>query len=156
HLLAVSTANNSVDVISLDTGDTQTILAGEQSPAKFAEPGYLLFMHGDSLLAQPFEPKTLRTTGPAQHIAEGVFNGPNSFSTSSSGLLLYQRSLPAQLMWLEADGSKVSTLGSPNFVSSPYVSPDGKYVLASVNDSRQNRLKLWLYDVASGTSNPFT
>jgi hypothetical protein len=134
----------------------QPVLPSESSPAQYAEPGYVLFLHGDSLMAQPFDAKTLRVSGTAQRIAESVFNGSTSFSTTSSGLLLYQHSFQTQLTWIDPAGNKLSTLGAPGYVSNPYLSPDGKYAVATVTDPRQNQAKLWLYDISSGTAGPFT
>jgi Tol biopolymer transport system component len=156
HFLATSNTIGGIFAAALDTGELVPILPSESGAAKYAEPGYILFLHGDSLMAQPFDAKTLRVSGVAQRIAESVFNGPTSFSTTSSGLLLYQHSFQTQLTWIDPAGNKLSTLGDPGYVSSPYLSPDGKFAVATVTDPRQNHTKLWLYDIGRGTASPFT
>jgi hypothetical protein len=86
---------------------------------------------GGILLAQPFDAGSLRTTGSAQSVAESVSAG-TSFSLSHSGLLLYQTASQAQLTWVDPDGKKISTGGDPGYLSSPYLSPDGRYAMVTV------------------------
>ena len=157
HVLVTSNAGSGgIFVVSIDTGAVQPILPNESSPASFAEPRYLLYLHGDSLMAQRFDPRKLRVTGTPQRFAESVFTGDLSFSAAAGGLLLYQRALQTQLTWFDTAGNKISTVGSPGFISSPYISPDGKHAMATVTDPRQGKLKLWLYDLNLGTASPFT
>ena len=57
---------------------------------------------------------------------------------------------------MDRDGSRLSTVGEPGYFSSPYLSPDGKYLVAAVTDHEQQTQKLWLFDFHRGTANPFT
>jgi eukaryotic-like serine/threonine-protein kinase len=157
HFLATTNASPSgIYVGSKDGGDFQPLLPGETGAAQYAAPGYILYLHGDSLMAQAFDAQKLRVSGSAQRIAESVFNGSFAFSMSKNGLLLYERASQTQLTWFDSSGGKLGTLGEPGYISSPYISPDSKYVVATVTDPRQNRLKLWLYDLSHDTSSPFT
>jgi len=156
HVLVMSNSGSGIFVISLDSGTVQPILPNESSPAIYVEPGYLLYLHGDSLMARLFDVKKLRVTGAPQHVAESVFTGDKSFSATAGGLLLYYRAFQTQLTWFDTDGNKISAVGSPGYISSPYISPNGKYAIASVTDPRQGKLKLWLYDLNQGTASPFT
>jgi Tol biopolymer transport system component len=157
HILVMSNAaSGGIFVVSLDTGAVRSVLPNESTPASYVEPGYLMYLHGDGLMVQPFDLRNLRLTGAAQRIAESVFTGDLSFSAAPGGLLLYQRAFQTQLTWFDPDGNKLSTVGNPGYVSAPYISPDGKYAMANVTDPRQGRLKLWLYDLNRGTASPFT
>jgi eukaryotic-like serine/threonine-protein kinase len=155
HLLVTANSSGGIFVVDRNTGQVQSVLPDE-SLAQYAEPGTLLFLHGASLMAQPFNVSTLRLSGTAHPIAESLYVGPMSFSTTAGGLLLYQRAFQTQLTWLDAAGNKLSNLGNPGYVSSPYLSPDGKYAMVVVTDPRQGKQKLWLYDLNRGTSSPFT
>ncbi len=162
HVLVTSNAGSGgIFAVSLATGEVQPVLAGENSPAQYVEPGYLLFARGGTLLAQPFDPHSLRVTGSAQSIAESIATGTSgiggpTFSASRDGLLLYQNASQAQLAWLDSDGKKLSSIGEPGYLSSPYLSPDGKYAMVTVAPPGQKNQKLWMYDLTSGTANPFT
>ena len=156
HFLVTSNAGSGIFVVSLDSGAVQSILPNESSPAVYVEPGYLLYLHADNLVARRFDVKKLRVTDAPQNVAESVFTGDMSFSATSGGLLLYYRAFQTQLTWFDTDGNKISTVGLPGYVSFPYISPNGKYAIASVTDPRQGKYKLWLYDLNQGTVSPFT
>ena len=57
--------------------------------------GHLLFMQNNTLMAQPFDPKRLTTTGPPRPLADGVLLSPGSlpvfgvFSASQTGRIVY-------------------------------------------------------------------
>jgi len=155
HLLVTQSGAGGIYVVDRISGKVQLVLPDE-SQAIYAEPGYLLFAHGSTLMAQPFDMRGLKLTGTAHPIAESLNVNSVSFSASINGLLLYERAFQTQLAWIDAAGNRLSNLGNPGFISSPYLSPDGKYVMYGVTDSRQGKQKLWLQDLNSGTSEPFT
>jgi Tol biopolymer transport system component len=156
HVLVTSNdGSGGIFVVTVATGQVQLVLPNENGPARYVEPGYLLFLRGGILLAQPFDARSLRTTGSAQSIAESVSAG-SSFSVSGNGLLLYQRASQSQLTWMDPEGKKLSTIGDPGYLSSPYLSPDGRYAMVSVLPPGQKNQKLWLYDLNQGTASPFT
>jgi Tol biopolymer transport system component len=162
HVLVTSSAVTSgIFVVSVATGEIQPVLPGESGPVQYVEPGYVLFSRGGILLAQPFDLRSMRVTGSAQGIAESIATGNSgiggpTFSTSRDGLLLYQTASQAQLTWVDTDGKKLSTVGVPGYLFSPYLSPDGKYAMVTVAPPGQKNQKLWLYDLDSGTASPFT
>ncbi len=156
HVLVTSNdGSGGIFAVTLATGQVQLVLPGENGPAQYIEPGYLLFLRGGDLLAQPFDARAMRTSGSAQSIAEGVA-AATRFSVSDNGMLLYQRASQAQLTWVDPDGKKLSTVGDPAYLSSPYLSPDGRYAMVTVNPPGQKNQKLWLYDLKQGTATPFT
>ena len=155
HILVAANSSGGIFVVDRTTGQVQPVLSDE-SQARYTDPGYLLFLHGSRLMAQPFDANSLRLSGTAQFVAESVYSGSMSFSTSKGGLLLYQRAFQTQLTWVDVTGSKVSNVGDPGYISYPYLSPDGKYAMYSVMDPRQGKQKLWLCDLTRGTSSPFT
>ena len=155
HIL-VSAIVGGIYVMSLDTGEVEPLLPGETSAAKYAAPGYVLFLRGDSLMAQPFDAQKRRFSGAAQRVAESIYNSPTSFSSADNGMLLYQHSSQTQLTWYDSDGTKLGTVGEPGLLSAPYISQDGKFAMVNVTDLRLGNQKLWLYDLAQGTSAPFS
>jgi eukaryotic-like serine/threonine-protein kinase len=162
HVLATSNGGSGgIFAVTVATGEVRLVLASENSTAQYAEPGYLLFSRGGTLMAQPFDLRSLRASGSAQSIADSVSTGTSgiggpTFSASREGLLSYQAASQAQLTWVDEDGKKLSTVGEPGYLSSPYLSPDGKYAMLTVAPPGQKYQKLWLYDLTSGTASPFT
>jgi len=155
HVLVTNDTLGGIFAVSLATGQVQLVVPSETGPAQYVEPGYLLFLRGGVLLAQPFDASSLRTTGSAQSIAESVSTG-SSFSASRGGFLLYQTAAKSQLTWVDPDGKKISTVGDPGYLSSPYLSPDGRYAMVAMLPPGQKNQKLWLYDLNQGTATPFT
>ena len=156
HVLVTSNdGSGGIFVVTVANGQVQLVLPNENGPAQYVEPGYLLFLRGGILLAQPFDARSLRTTGSAQSIAESVSAG-SSFSVSGNGLLLYQRASQSQLTWMDSEGKKLSIVGDPGYLSTPYLSPDGRYAMVTVLPPGQKNQKLWLYDLNQGTATPFT
>src|SRR6185437_3149823 len=64
------------------------------SNAIYAAPGYLLYLRGDSLFAQPFYVRRLRLTGDgkpiAEHVGQNVTVAYGAFSVSQNGVLVFQ------------------------------------------------------------------
>jgi len=82
---------SAIRIGSLDGGEPTTLMKAT-SQAEFAS-GRLLYVRDQSLMAQPFDPKTAKTTGEAVPIAERVAVLRGSaialFTVSQNGVLLY-------------------------------------------------------------------
>src|SRR5262249_30909647 len=76
------------------------------SPATYAPPGYLLFVRGRTLTAQPFDQKRFAFAGEAIPIAEQV----GSYAVSQNEVLVYRKADGAspqeslQLAWFDRSG----------------------------------------------------
>lgn len=144
---------SSTDSAAIGEADSNAIYAG----------GRLLYLNGTSLMAQPFDLGSLRTSGEAEPIAEGVQRfldlvSVGAFSASSSGLLAYQTGSGGgrrQLTWFDRTGKPIKTLGDPRAFFSIELSPDGRNLLASAPDALGN-YDLWLFDGARGLPTRFT
>ena len=153
---------NRVQVLlaSLDSGEIKTI-ADTGSNAIYSQ-GRLLFLRENTLMAQPFDLKTLATNGEAVPIAERVQQSfsPNivgMFSASTSGLLAYLTGVDdygLQLTWFDRTGKALGTIGEPRSFSDIELSPDGKTLVASVFHARGE--DLWTYDLSTGLPVRFT
>ena len=134
--------------VRLVTTDTNVIYAS----------GYLLWMRGATLMAQPFDPKKLTLTGDPAPVADPVgksaITGRMNVAASANGLLLYSASGSNQLTWLDATGKPQGTLGEPNDYIIFRISPDGRRVAAGIGNP--TRANLWLFDVQRGASSRFT
>jgi eukaryotic-like serine/threonine-protein kinase len=126
-------------------------------------PGYLLFLRGQTLMAQPFDAAKARITGEAVPIAEQVdyifSNRQAEFSASQNGVLAYTSGVSTatyQLTWMDRSGKALGTLGAPGGLSRPAISPDGNTVAVDRRDPGSGLTDVWLYDLMHGTNSRFT
>jgi eukaryotic-like serine/threonine-protein kinase len=86
--------NNRYYVTSLDSSERTLIATLDSGNVVYAQ-GHLLFMQNNTLMAQPFDTKTLTVTGSPRPVAPGVLLSTGSlpvfgvFSVSQSGRLVY-------------------------------------------------------------------
>jgi DNA-binding winged helix-turn-helix (wHTH) protein/Tol biopolymer transport system component len=136
---------------SLESNESKLILRGDTYAAYASS--HLLFWREGSLMAQPFDGKSLRLTGDAVPVAEGVQFNPRTveaeFSVTQNGILVFVSGAPAlgRLAWFDRDGKEVGELGEPGLISSPRISPDGKRVAAQVLE-RGGDWDIWVYEPA--------
>jgi serine/threonine-protein kinase len=106
-------------------------------------------------MAAPFDVRSLKTTGAAVPVIEGVL--PLQYSFSSTGTLVYipgsSQAPQLRLVWVDRKGAE-KPLPAPahNYVM-PRISPDGQRVAAALEEADS---QVWLYDLARDTLTPFT
>ena len=151
--------NNAIYAGSLDSKDTKLLLHAT-SFILYSPPGYLLFMQGGSLLAQPFDADRLSIKGEALPIAEDVqfypYNGRAAFSVSVNGVLVYRTggALSGQLAWTDLSGKELARVGGDRSASPHFsLSPDESRIAFEMRTA-QGR-DLWLLDIARGTTSRF-
>jgi Tol biopolymer transport system component len=159
---AQSPQNSGIYVGSLDSRETKRV-SDVDATAAFASPGYLLFIREKVLMAQPFDPKALRTTGEPVVVGRDVQYvetwGSAAFASSDSGLLAYQGASPAarQLAWFDRSGKKLPTLGTDGeYAEDPRLSPDGSRVAVKRVDPTTRSADIWIFEVARGIGSRFT
>jgi len=140
----------------------QKFLLQADSEALYSPPGYLLFLRGDTLMAQRFDAGSLKLEGEAFPVAEHV-TSPQSlrlglFSVSQMGLLVYATGAGesgGQLVWMEASGKEVGKVGQPG-VSGSILSPDGTRLAYLAGNSGESSLDIWVMDLGRGVQTRFT
>ncbi len=159
----VDASDNAIFCLDLESRKV-SLVARENSGGVFAEPGELLFQRGGTLFAQPMDGRSLRLTGTATPIAEGVwFNNPRwvgHFTVSDTGLLVFggaSLTQKYQLAWFDPEGARLATVGDPEYFrwGDLRVAPDGKAIAASIADPG-GRADIWLYDAARGVKTRLT
>jgi Tol biopolymer transport system component len=122
--------------------------------------GYLLVMQGGNLMAQAFDPTTLKLSGEPELMAQdvGVYegNGYMDVSASSTGVLAYGtvRQSLRRLVWFDRDGKKSEPVSDPGFWVGPRISSNGRSVAAGRLEG--SGADVWLIDLARGTHQKFT
>ena len=148
---------------SLDAAAESTRLAGADSAAVYdSQSGHLLFVRQGTLLAQPFDPRTLALAGESFPIAErveaGVNEGMAAFSVSSNGVLAYGvgggTAAGLQMAWFDRQGKQVEAVGPAGNYRGLDLAPDGKRVAAHRHDG--NGGDIWVTDLSRSTTSRFT
>jgi len=148
--------HNGVFVGSLDSSETKRVLENDVR-AKYAAPGYLLYLRDDTLLAQPFDTERLALDGEPTVIAGGVWFARGarhaSFSASRTGTLAYVNfdSLDRQLVWFDRDGRRIGSVGPPfrDILGTAPLSPDGRRIVIGRGEVQFG--DLWVLDVERET-----
>jgi serine/threonine protein kinase len=135
---------------SLDSPETKQVLP-EVTPFVYAQPGWLVFVRNDALVAQAFDAAKIAFSGEPIPIITGQRNpGTLRFSVSDNGVLIWQGQWERdyQLVWFDRDGKQTGTVDAPmkvNVGQDPHISPDGKRLVVK-RDSN-----LWIIDLEKGT-----
>lgn len=109
---------------------------GVRFDTAFAPTGHLLFLRGNTLLAQVLDLKRLQLAGEpflvAENVATGSFRNVGA-SASADGLILYRPISGEgrrQLVWFDRSGKELQRIGTPDdaLAMNPSLSPDGRRV----------------------------
>ena len=153
---------SAVYVGDLDSKNRRQIVAGNNN-AVYVPPGFVLFVREHTLMAQPFDPTKLQTSGDPAPIAEGVdlssVNAQSQFSSSQNGVLAYtsgEFGTESMLTWFDRNGKVLGTVGTPGNVLWPAISPDGNTVVVDRRDPQTGYFDLWLQDLVRGTASRLT
>ncbi len=152
---------NGIYVGSLDSADPKRISSEITGNVAF-ESGHLLFVQDRRLMAQPFDPTRLETTGPAvplgeQELEKEVAFSRAGFSVSANGMLALQSAAdaPSRLIWFDANGKELDQIPAARF-RDPSISPDGRFLAVSSDDSGNGRRFIRVYDLTRGVSTRLT
>ncbi|MBI1788917.1 MAG: protein kinase [Acidobacteria bacterium] len=145
---------NGIYRASLDSSESQLVVSSDATPG-FSPPGFLLFTRQETLLAQPFDPGKLQTTGEAFPIAEGVGRTADMagslYSVSEEGTMVFRSGNSANLRIASyaRDGKGLGTAGEPAWYRQLALSPDGKRLVVERRDPRTTTWDIWLLELGS-------
>ncbi|HEU5237385.1 MAG TPA: protein kinase [Pyrinomonadaceae bacterium] len=155
HFLFESRTSHQEGVVvyvgSLNSNEKKRLLTAS-SNAKFALPGYLLFVRDTTLMAQQFDPSSFQLSGEPQRVVEQINVGPGpggvaSFSVSATGILVYWGwSGNTQLNWFDRTGKLLSSLGPPLRYGNLSLSRDEKHVAVTIRDPQSATTDIWILD----------
>jgi Tol biopolymer transport system component len=142
---------------SMDSTENTKLLEADSDAIYSA--GNILFLRGDTLMAQPFDPSSLRLSGEALPVVEHVQNEQNAlfgaFSASTNGLLAYAAgSAEFELGWFDRKGNRIGSLGEAAQFNRLNLSPDRSSLAVAITTG--SNTDIWLYDVARGLRRRFT
>ena len=149
---------------SIDGQVRQLVIPHANYNAVYAPAGHVLTLRDGTLLAYPFDERTLRTTGEPVRVAERVGGSSlnlASFSVSSAsdtGALAYTGGLRAlnRLEWFDRAGRPLGVATDPGDYVAFRLSPDGRQVAFSRVDPQRDTSDIYLMDVARHVETRFT
>jgi Tol biopolymer transport system component len=163
HYLYLATGAKADDSMyrigSLDSAESLPV-APAQTLVLYAPPGYLVFVRDKTLVAQPFDLKSRKTTGDpvplAEHLAVNSV-GHARFSVSRDGTLVYRSGESGnRLLWVDRAGKELEMLGDPAEYHNPTFSPTRDRVAFDLADPRTGKTDVWIRDLARGVNSRFT
>jgi serine/threonine protein kinase/Tol biopolymer transport system component len=143
---------------SLDRPQEKTRVLASDTVAVFAaphgvNPGELLWLRDQTLMAQKFDSDSLRLTGDPVPVAESVdvssIFSYGYFWVSDAGLLVYRTgdSDPkSRLVWMSRDGERLEEAAPEDDYDSFSLSHDGRRVAMTRIDSSKNNA-IWVYEL---------
>jgi serine/threonine-protein kinase len=147
-----------IAVASLDTGEYRKIIEG--SSPHYLPTGHLVYFQLGSLMAVPFDLKTLKLSGTSLPVVDGILSRmwggvPVPYYTiSNTGSLAYVPGgqepfwWSGRLEWVDRKGLSTPLTKEENAYLYPRISPEGKQLAVSLQtDEGRN---IWLYDFEGG------
>ncbi len=143
---------------TLDSKDAKPLFKAT-SRVLYADPGYLLFVREQTLVAQKFNVDSLSLEGEAIPLGEGLGVddvGLASFSVSRNGLLAFRAGelQGRRLLWIDRQGQTTPAIEAIGEYGNTSLSPDGKRLVYDV--ANNGSLDLWIRDLARGVNSRFT
>jgi eukaryotic-like serine/threonine-protein kinase len=133
-------------------------VAKVEAAVAYAYPGFLLFAREGALLAQRFDPDSLRTEGEPVAISPEVQSyaptGAAAVSASSEAPMIAfsEGASRARLVWTDRSGRELGSIRGPDHYSSPRLSPDGKRLAFALVDRRLGTTDIWVEDLERSTA----
>jgi len=131
----------------------------EDYHARYAS-GHLLYVKEGTLLAQPFDPSTLSTSGDPSAVVEHVSYSSvlGAFSVSPNGVLTYRNAVSSgddlQLTWVDRTGKSIGTVGAAGAYYGVDLAPDGQRI--AVHRHVEEGGDIWVVDSERGTMSRLT
>ena len=150
-----------IDLGSLDS-PRRTHLFSALSGAVYAPPGDLVFVKTQTLVAQGFDARGLRTVGDPVSLGDvpsaSSYTGARLATASTTGALAYVngRAVNTSLVWTDRAGKRLGTVRVPAArYTAVTLSPDSRRAMVT-RASSPNESDLWLVDLERATTTRFT
>ncbi len=137
-------------------------LGPAHSLAVFAEPGFLLYAQGESLVAHPFDREREELVGDPAQLGVSMAgslgtSGLRELAVSADGGLIYRLGTrgATQLVWVDRAGTEIEALTDPGeaWHYAPRLSPDGRslavsrYEAQALGHGDRGHGEIWIHDL---------
>jgi serine/threonine protein kinase len=149
---------------SIDSKEARMLLS-PGSIVMYAPPGFLIYgqQETETLLAQPFDARTLRFTGEpfivARQVPGDLGESASLFSVSQNGVLAYRAADSGliQLALYSRNGQRLGSIGEPGIMyGNMAISPDAMRVALHGMDAQTRTFSIWTIELSSGITSRAT
>lgn len=159
--VSASQEGDAIYVSSLDGKEVKKLFTAH-SNAVYADNN-ILYVQDNTLMAQPFDPNSLKLNGASVPIEENVLFSQRFncavFSVSRNGVLFYQRGNATsgmQFAWYDRNGKKEEVFGKPDDYRAAVLSPDETKLAVTIYDDNSRSQNIWIYDIKRNIKSRFT
>jgi hypothetical protein len=143
---------------TIDSNDPKQLVT-TGSRVQYAEPGFLIYVRDQTLVAHPFDPKGLAFTGEPIPIGEGLgvdAVGLASFTVSRNGILAFRtgEGTSHQFILVDRSGKEAPLIETTGQYRDAWFSPDGRRLVFDALSSEGS--DLWIRDLVRGVTSRFT
>jgi serine/threonine protein kinase len=128
---------------------------------RYLGSGHLVYVHGATLLAAPFDLERLEPTGEPAPVMEGIasnFFGGAQFAFSARGTLAFLRGqsldLTVPILWMDREGTAEPLRAVPANYANVRFSPNGRLLAMDIREN--NQTDLWVYEWGRDTMSRLT
>jgi Tol biopolymer transport system component len=137
------------------------VLTTADSRVQYVEPGYLVYVLNDMLVAHPFDADSGTLARDPLPLADSIgvsAVGLADFSASHDGTLAYRAGQTGarKLLWRDRAGRELGQVSQPAEYNTSWISPEGQRVVVNVNESDDSNVDLWIHDLERGVATRFT
>jgi eukaryotic-like serine/threonine-protein kinase len=157
---ATPVARARVEAYEFRTGRTTVLVEGALM-GRYSPTGHLLFVRDGAVFAIGFDPRSLKTHGPAIPVQDGLLWSPTdgraAYDISATGTFVFLREseglLDRTLAWRDRAGRDMPVIERPGPWAEPRLSPDGRRIVLTRLRPKED---LWLYETARRTLTQLT
>jgi eukaryotic-like serine/threonine-protein kinase len=149
------TSDGDIRIASIDDSDSGLLVRAVHGVGLTSR--YLLFVRGQTLFAQSFDPASRMISGAPISVADGVAasntGGYAAFSSSNAGVLAFAQAEIAmhQARWYSRAGTRLESVGGTTPQTRMTLSPDERQMIVVRPDPSTGFNTLWNWNIAKGT-----
>jgi serine/threonine-protein kinase len=133
-------------------GSGSVVISRSGGYPRYAASGHVLYVDRGTLFAVGFDIETFKVSGPSRPVVRDVaFREPFRFAMydiASDGTLVYLRSDPSVIVWLDGSAQSRPLLGQPERYLFPKLSPDERRLAFAIGDGPL--YALYVMDLVTG------
>jgi len=153
---------NAIFVGSLDGNEKPHKVVSASSNVAFANPGFLIYVRDEAVVAQSFEMRGYELRGEPHTLSNRVSYFPQTdraLFSANDDLLITQAGKGAsvsRLTWFNREGKAIGSIGVPGSHDNVRISPDGQKIATDKVDPDGRNVDIWVHEPGRNLSTRLT